>query len=91
MAEKGKDGKVYCIGRGVAKPLWTYVLQIKDAVNPSLVVEFGSVPYTYQQVMYLCADNTDIVKDLGYTYQYTFYEGIIKTVEWCREHFDWRG
>lgn len=86
LAERGKDGKVYCVGRGEAKPLKEYILQLRNAINPSLKVDLGAIPYSTQQVMYLCVDNTDIIQEIGYKYQYDFTDGIKNTIAWCKKY-----
>lgn len=85
MALRGRDGGVYCLGSGRAKPLREYILQIRDAVDPSLPVEIGALPYAPNQVMYLCADIAALTKDTGFLPQVPFEEGIQKTVAWCKK------
>lgn len=85
LAEKGIDGRVYCVGSGQARPLREYIEIIRDTVHPALPVGFGEVPYGEQQVMYLCADLSDLERDTGFTPQYSFEEGIRETVDWCRK------
>lgn len=86
--EKSMDGKIYCLGSGLARPLKVYIEKIRDAINPSLSVGLGELPYAPEQVMYLCADNTDIIHDLGYEYRYSFEEGIKETVEWYKKEYN---
>lgn len=85
LAEKGLDGRIYCIGSGQVRPLRDYIEKIRDAVDPQLPVGFGEVPYADKQVRYLCADITDLKEDTGFAPQYSFDEGIRETVEWCRK------
>ena len=65
-------------------PLRDYICKIRDAVDPNMKIVFGEVPYYDKQVMYLCADITDLTRDTGFVPEVTFDEGIRKTVEWCR-------
>lgn len=83
-AEKGKDGSVYCIGSGQVKPLKLYIEQIRDVVNPQMELTFGEVPYYDKQVMYLCADISELTDDTGFLPEVTFEDGIKRTVEWCK-------
>lgn len=83
-ADKGKDGAVYCIGSGKIRLLKDYIKCIRDAVNPNMELRFGEVPYYDKQVMYLCADISELQKDTGFTPQISFEEGIKDTVEWCK-------
>lgn len=84
-AQKGRDGAVYCLGSGQALPLREYIEMIRDEVDPALPLTFGAKPYGEKQVMYLCADITDLQRDTGFTPQVGFREGICKTVEWVKE------
>lgn len=86
LGEKGVSGKTYCIGSGQVRPLKNYIEDIKDAVNPKLEIGFGAVPYAEKQVMYLCADISDLTQDTGFTPQYTFEQGIKETVAWCKNN-----
>ena len=85
LAEKGLDGKVYCLGSGTAKPLAEYIETLRKCVAPGGKVELGKIPYSEKQVMYLCADTTDIVRDLHYQCKYSFEEGINLTFEWWKK------
>lgn len=85
LAEKGIDGKIYCLGSGKARPLKEYIEAIRDNVDEKLQLGLGDIPYGEKQVMYLCADTTDIITDLQYKYEYTFLEGIRETIAWVKE------
>jgi UDP-glucose 4-epimerase len=85
VAEKGKDGSVYCIGSGQVRPLAEYIRRIRDAVDPAAEVGIGERPYMDKQVMYLCADISNLTKDTGFVPEIPFEEGIRRTVEWCRK------
>ena len=79
------DGKVYCLGSGMAKPLKEYIEIIRDSIDSSLPIGIGDLPYNEKQIMYLCADTSDIINDLNYVYQYDFFVGIKETIDWCRQ------
>ncbi len=81
MAQKGIDGKTYCLGSGNAKPLREYICQIRDAVNPNAELGIGELPYADGQVMYLCADLSELSADTGFVPEYPFEEGIRETAE----------
>lgn len=83
LGEKGVDGKTYCLGSGVAKPLREYIEIIRNTVNPQAEVGYGDVAYSPKQVMHLCADIEELVKDTGYVSEYSFEQGIKETVESC--------
>lgn len=56
IGEKGKDGSIYCVGSGKAKPLREYIYQIRDAAAPDATPGIGKKAYGTQPVMHLCAD-----------------------------------
>lgn len=84
LGTKGTSGKTYCIGSGQAKPLSSYVESIRDAVNPIAELGIGDVPYAVNQVMYLCADISELTEDTGFVPEYGFGEGIKETVKWYK-------
>ena len=85
LGEKGLDGKVYCIGSGHAFALSDYICKLRDAIDPSLELGFGEIPYGDNQVMYLCADISELQKDTGFLPQVEFEEGIRKTIQWVKK------
>lgn len=86
--EKGRDGKVYCLGSGQAAPLKSYIEQLAEAIPEAKGVEpgFGEIPYSPGQVMYLCADIGSLTADTGFVPEFTFAEGIRDTIKSVREH-----
>lgn len=88
LGEKGLDGKVYCIGSGHAFALSDYICKLRDAIDPSLELGFGEIPYGDNQVMYLCADISELQKDTGFLPQVEFEEGIRKTIQWVKKTED---
>lgn len=83
LGEKGVDGKTYCLGSGIAKPLKEYIETIRNTVNPQAEVGYGDVAYSPKQVMYLCADIEELIEDTGYTSEYSFESGIKETMRFC--------
>lgn len=86
LGEKGVSGKTYCIGSGNAQPLIEYIKVIRDTIDPAAKLGVGEIPYGEKQVMYLCADISDLREDVGFEPQYSFEEGIRKTIEWYKEN-----
>lgn len=84
-ATKGVDGKVYPVGSGNVRPLAAYIKDIRDAIDPSLEIGFGDVDYYPGQVMYLCADISELTADTGFVPQTSFKEGVEKTIKWYKE------
>ena len=76
IATNGIDGKTYTIGSGIAKPLKSYIETIRDLINPNFKVGFGNIDYYPNQVMYLCADISELTEDTGFMPNISFGEGI---------------
>ena len=76
LGEKGIDGKTYVIGSGQARPLREYMEKVRDVVSPGTSLEFGAIPYSEKQVMYLCADISGLKKDVGWKPAVGFSKGI---------------
>ena len=81
LGEKGIDGKTYVLGSGEARPLKEYMETIRDVVRPDAQLDFGSIPYSDTQVMYLCADIKDLSKDIGWYPTTNFSEGIDEIIK----------
>ena len=84
-AEKGRDGAVYCVGSGHVRPLREYIEIIGRYTNPDMELLFGEVPYYDKQVMYLCADISELTADTGFVPEISFEQGIKQTVKWCKD------
>ncbi len=84
LGERGVSGKVYPLGSGECRPLREYAKMIRDCVDPALPLGIGRLPYGPKQVMYLCADISELKKDTGFEAEYSFEEGIRQTIAWCQ-------
>lgn len=82
VAEKGKDGCVYCLGSGEERRLCDYIEKIRNAVSPSAPISIGELPYSPKQITYLSADTSELERDTGFKARVSFDEGIAKTVGW---------
>ncbi len=82
VAQKGKDGAIYCLGTGQTRTLREFILSIRDAIDPRLEIGIGEIDYYPNQVMHLEADISNLMEDTGFSPQYTFEEGIRETIEW---------
>ena len=76
VAEKGVDGKAYPLGSGNGRRLSEYVNDIKNAINPSLTVQFGAKDYYPHQPMHLVADIRELTEDTGWIPSFLFNNGI---------------
>lgn len=76
IGEHGVDGKTYVLGSGMARPLAEYIEEIRDVVSPGAELGIGKLPYAPGQVMYLCADTTELTHDTGWQPETCFSDGI---------------
>lgn len=82
--EQGRDGAVYCLGSGQARPLREYIEILRQEIQPGLPLKLGAKPYAQGQVMHLCADLSELTGDTGFIPRYSFEEGIRRTIAWAR-------
>ena len=84
LALTGRAGEIYPLGSGCAQPLRAYIEALRDAIDPSLPLGFGEVPYGSKQVMHLEADVTALKRDTGFESRTAFETGIRETIEYVR-------
>lgn len=80
MGQHGVNGRTYVLGSGTAQPLRGYVEQLRDAIDPSLRLGFGEIPYGPLQVMHLQADISALHTDTGFSPETAFETGIRNTI-----------
>lgn len=85
VAERGKDGEIYCFGTGKTRKLKDYIYAIRDAIDPKLEIGIGELDYYPNQVMHLEADISNLTRDTGFVPEYSFEDGIKETVEWVKK------
>ena len=61
---------------------------MRNQIDPEAALGLGDVPYGERQVMYLCADISELTEDTGFVPQTDFSTGIAATIEWVRS--EWR-
>lgn len=83
LAEKGRDGEMYCVANGNTKPLNEYISVIHKVCAPDIIPKIGDIPYSKGQMMHLGADITKLKKDTGFEPDYSFEEGITEIRDWC--------
>lgn len=81
MANRGRDGAVYPIGSGQVRTLKAYFEAARDAIDPSLSLGIGQLPYPPNQVMHLQADISSLTADTGWIPTVPFEEGIRRTID----------
>ncbi|MCF0132447.1 MAG: NAD(P)-dependent oxidoreductase [Blautia sp.] len=83
IGEKGKAGAIYCVGSGQARPLKEYIEEMAEIAmykHPGI----GKRPYPEGTVMQLCADIESLTADTGFAPQFSFAQGIRRTMEWMQ-------
>lgn len=86
LGQTGKNEKIYPIGSGETKQLAEFIYELRDAVKPGAEITLGTIPYSKNQVMYLCADISELTSDTGFYPKTSFYEGIQKTAAWIKRN-----
>lgn len=81
VTEKGDDGKAYPLGSGKGRKLSAYVEDIKNAINPNIIVQYGAKEYYPHQPMHLVADISELIRDTGWRPIIVFEEGISKIID----------
>lgn len=85
LAENECDG-VFCLAGGDSRPLKEYIYQIRNQIDPRLVLGIGDIPYSEKQVMNLQVDISKLRDETGFEPMYSFEEGIKETVEWVESN-----
>lgn len=81
---KGKGGKIYPIGSGEHRQMNEYVKIIRDAINPSLPLGIGDLPYKNKTIDNQILDISSLQKDTGFQPKYTFEQGIKNTIDYFK-------
>ena len=76
MLVHGRDGAVYPVGSGEARPLRDYVLDIRALTGCEATPRFGARTLPPDAVRHLQADITSLTADTGFVPQTSFREGI---------------
>lgn len=67
---------VYCLGSGHAAPLREYIEKIYELSGSSSAINFGAIPYSENQIMFLQADISSLTEDTGFVPKISFEQGI---------------
>ena len=84
IGEKGKTNKTYYIGSQNPRPLKEFLLEMRDCVDPEMVIGLGELPFNGVSLTYKEFNINAVMEDTGFIPEVTFKEGINKTIEWIR-------
>lgn len=82
LAVSGVSGKVYTIGSGRTRLLKEYIEVMAQKMNCIQNINLGAIPYSNKQVMYLCADISELKADTGFEPSVEFEDGIECTIDY---------
>lgn len=82
LTESGRDGEVYNISAGAARPMRDYIEIVRDVVSPGAEIGYGALPYDPTSIMHLEGDIGKIQRETGWKPRVEFAEGIRKTCRW---------
>lgn len=88
IGEKGTTDKVYGIGSGEYQTLRDYICRIRDVINVTLPLGIGENVSQSNRTFSSCVNNYDLKKDTGFQPEFTFEEGIIRTIEYYRKQLE---
>ena len=86
IGEKGKKDSVYCIGSGKSKPLYEYIIEIRNQIDKNILLKLGKKEVSNNKIVNLCADISNLTKDTGFIPEFSFKEGIAQTIKWFKEN-----
>ncbi len=75
---------VYCLGSGRSYKLSYYIYAMRDIINPEYKVVLGNMALNSNQPTNLCVDISSLTNDTGFVPQFTFEDGVRKTIEWMK-------
>ena len=81
----GKKNYAYYIGSGVVTQLKEYIKMIRDAVDPSIQLNLGAIPFNGTVQPESIFDCSKLMNDTGYAPHVSFQDGIAETVPWIRK------
>ena len=61
---------------GKSAPLRDYIEKIHELCGSRAEIDFGAIPYSRNQVMFLQADISELTKDTGFVPEVSFEAGI---------------
>ena len=87
-AVKGKSNTAYYIGSGNQRKLKYFISDIRDAIDPTIELHLGEVPFNGVCLPDEEFDCTKLQNDTGYKAEVPFSLGIRNTIGWLRENME---
>lgn len=84
IATKGKAFNSYYIGSGKPDSLKSYLIDLKNIVDPTALLGFGEIEFNGKSIDYSQFELSKVKDDTGYINKYTFDEGIKLTLEYIK-------
>lgn len=81
IGENAPGSAVYCVGSGEARPLAEFITEMRDAVDPTLEIGLGRIPYPQDGPLEICADISTLRADTGWSPHVDFEQGIKEYVK----------
>lgn len=81
VGEKGRKNAIYSIGHGDNWKLRKYIDIIHNAIDASLPLGIGEIPYSDDRIPCVCIDLTDLQRDTGFVPRVDFENGIKKVIK----------
>jgi nucleoside-diphosphate-sugar epimerase len=79
----------YYIGSGSTRQLREYLLSIKEIYGKGCEISLGKRPEDNLQYNEEWFDIADLTKDVGFRCEYSFEDGIRKTIRWIEENINY--
>lgn len=87
VAEKGCNNKVYYLGSQNPRPLKDFLNEMRDAINPNIILGIGAIPHNGVSLDYSKEFDLNAIKiDTGFVPKYSFRDGIIETFRWLQNN-----
>jgi nucleoside-diphosphate-sugar epimerase len=86
LTERPRATGIFNLGSGSAVKIRALAEMVRDAVDPSLPLRFGEIPYRSDQPMHLEADAASLTKATGWHPTTSLADGLTETVRYYREN-----
>lgn len=83
---KGIKNRTYYIGSQNPRPLKEFLLEMRDAVDPSIEIGLGELHFAGISLTYKEFDIHAVKNDTGFVPTVDFFDGIQRTAKWIKEN-----